>query len=168
VNRGRQQPSLSTKRRDPHANSGTVRVPPQSVMVSRKATAPPAHWRRSARPRRPTPPLATKRAGPIRKCRRGRRVPTGGGHLRRNGPGDPWCRRWNAVRIFRKNKVAGVDAILRSGVMAPEKAPHGQLVATGPVAQWRVGMPLVLYPTKEDYAQTRPSLCRQVLALKST
>ncbi|MGP0010928.1 MAG: hypothetical protein ACLPIG_19880 [Methylocella sp.] len=39
------------------------------------------------------------------------------------------------------------------GVMAPEKAPHGQLVASGPVAQWRVGMPLVLYPTKEDYAQ---------------
>jgi hypothetical protein len=40
-----------------------------------------------------------------------------------------------------------------SGVMAPEKAPHGQLVATGPVAQWRVGVPVVLYPTKEDYAQ---------------
>jgi hypothetical protein len=40
-----------------------------------------------------------------------------------------------------------------SGVMAPEKAPHGLLVASGPVAQWRVGMPLVLYPTKEDYAQ---------------
>src|SRR5262249_18770203 len=40
-----------------------------------------------------------------------------------------------------------------SGVMAPDKAPHGQLVATGPVAQWRVGMQLVLYPTKEDYAQ---------------
>lgn len=40
-----------------------------------------------------------------------------------------------------------------SGVMAPEKAPHGQLVATGPVAQWRVGMPLVVYPTKENYEQ---------------
>ena len=40
-----------------------------------------------------------------------------------------------------------------SGVMTPDKAPHGQLVATGPVAQWRVGMSLVLYPTKEDYAQ---------------
>lgn len=39
-----------------------------------------------------------------------------------------------------------------SGVMAPEKAPHGQLVATGPVAQWRVGVPIVLYPTKEDFA----------------
>jgi hypothetical protein len=39
------------------------------------------------------------------------------------------------------------------GVMAPDKAPHGQLVATGPVAQWRVGMSLVVYPTKEDYAQ---------------
>jgi hypothetical protein len=39
------------------------------------------------------------------------------------------------------------------GVMARDKAPHGQLVASGPVAQWRVGMPLVLYPTKEDYAQ---------------
>jgi hypothetical protein len=40
-----------------------------------------------------------------------------------------------------------------SGVMAPEKAPHGQLVATGPVAQWRVGMSLVVYPTKENYEQ---------------
>jgi hypothetical protein len=39
------------------------------------------------------------------------------------------------------------------GVMAPDKAPHGQLVATGPVAQWRVGMSLVVYPTKEDYEQ---------------
>jgi hypothetical protein len=40
------------------------------------------------------------------------------------------------------------------GVMAPDKAPHGQLVATGPVAQWRVGMSLVVYPTKENYEQT--------------
>ena len=39
------------------------------------------------------------------------------------------------------------------GVMALDQAPHGQLVARGPVAQWRVGMSLVLYPTKEDYAQ---------------
>jgi hypothetical protein len=39
------------------------------------------------------------------------------------------------------------------GVMAAEKAPHGQLVATGPVAQWRVGMSLVVYPTKENYEQ---------------
>jgi len=39
------------------------------------------------------------------------------------------------------------------GVMARDKAPHGQLVATGPVAQWRVGMSLVLYPTKENYEQ---------------
>lgn len=37
--------------------------------------------------------------------------------------------------------------------MAAEKAPHGQLVATGPVAQWRVGMSLVVYPTKENYEQ---------------
>src|ERR1700760_1771669 len=37
-----------------------------------------------------------------------------------------------------------------SGVMTPDKAPHGQLVATGPVAQWRVGVPLVLYSTVED------------------
>jgi hypothetical protein len=37
--------------------------------------------------------------------------------------------------------------------MAPDKAPHGQLVATGPVAQWRVGMSLVVYPTKENYEQ---------------
>jgi hypothetical protein len=40
-----------------------------------------------------------------------------------------------------------------SGVMALEKEPHGQLVATGPVTQWRVGVPVVLYSTKEDYAQ---------------
>ena len=40
-----------------------------------------------------------------------------------------------------------------SGVMGPDKAPHGQLVATGPVAQWRVGMSLVVYPTKETYEQ---------------
>jgi hypothetical protein len=39
------------------------------------------------------------------------------------------------------------------GVMAPDKAPHGQLVATGPVAQWRVSMSLVVYPTKENYEQ---------------
>ena len=39
------------------------------------------------------------------------------------------------------------------GVMAPDRAPHGRHVASGPVAQWRVGMSLVLYPTKEDYAQ---------------
>jgi hypothetical protein len=37
--------------------------------------------------------------------------------------------------------------------MAPEKAPHGQLVATGPVAQWRIGMSLIVYPTKENYEQ---------------
>jgi hypothetical protein len=40
-----------------------------------------------------------------------------------------------------------------SGVMAADKAAHGQLVATGPVAQWRVGMPLVLYPAKETSEQ---------------
>ncbi len=34
----------------------------------------------------------------------------------------------------------------------PEKG-HGQLVATGTVAQWRVDMPLVVYPTKETAAQ---------------
>jgi hypothetical protein len=39
------------------------------------------------------------------------------------------------------------------GVMASEKVSQGQMVATGPVAQWRVGMSLVLYPTKEDAAQ---------------
>ena len=36
------------------------------------------------------------------------------------------------------------------GVMALDKAPRGQLVATGPVAQWRVGMSLVVYTTKEN------------------
>src|SRR5260370_4244153 len=40
-----------------------------------------------------------------------------------------------------------------SGVMEPDKAPHGQLVATGPVAQWRVGTSVVVYPTKETYEQ---------------
>jgi hypothetical protein len=39
------------------------------------------------------------------------------------------------------------------GVMAPDGAPHGALVASGPVEQWRVGMSLVLYPTKENYAE---------------
>lgn len=39
------------------------------------------------------------------------------------------------------------------GVMAPEEAIHSQLVATGPVTQWRVGMSLVVYPTKENYVQ---------------
>jgi len=39
------------------------------------------------------------------------------------------------------------------GVMAPDKAPHGQPVATGPVAQWRVGMSLVVYLTKKNYEQ---------------
>jgi hypothetical protein len=40
-----------------------------------------------------------------------------------------------------------------SGVMVPDRAPHGQLVATGAVAQWRVGVPLVVYPTRENYEQ---------------
>lgn len=40
-----------------------------------------------------------------------------------------------------------------SGIMAADKAAHGRLVATGPVAQWRVGTPLVVYPTKETYEQ---------------
>jgi hypothetical protein len=39
------------------------------------------------------------------------------------------------------------------GVMASDKALHGQHVATGSVAQWRVGMSLVVYPTKENYEQ---------------
>ena len=39
------------------------------------------------------------------------------------------------------------------GVMVPDKAPHGQLVATGPVAQWRVGVSLVVYPTRENFEQ---------------
>ena len=39
------------------------------------------------------------------------------------------------------------------GVMALDEAEHGESVATGPVAQWRVGMSLVLYPTKENVDQ---------------
>lgn len=39
------------------------------------------------------------------------------------------------------------------GSMSPKQAAHGQLVATGAVAQWRVGMALVVYPTKENYEQ---------------
>ncbi len=39
------------------------------------------------------------------------------------------------------------------GVMTLNNAPHGQFVATGPIAQWRVGMPLVVYPTKETAEQ---------------
>jgi hypothetical protein len=42
------------------------------------------------------------------------------------------------------------------GVMAPDRAPHGELAASGPVAQRRVGMSLVLYPTKENYAALNP------------
>ena len=40
-----------------------------------------------------------------------------------------------------------------SGVMAPEKAPHGQLVATGPIVRWRVGMSLIVYPTNENHEE---------------
>ena len=39
------------------------------------------------------------------------------------------------------------------GVMAADKAPHGRLVATGPDTQWRVGTPIIVYSTIEDYAQ---------------
>jgi hypothetical protein len=39
-----------------------------------------------------------------------------------------------------------------SGVLTfGDKAHQAQLVATGPVAQWRVGTSLVVYPTKENY-----------------
>ena len=40
-----------------------------------------------------------------------------------------------------------------SGVMAADKATHGRLIATGPVTQWRVGTPVVVYSTIEDYTQ---------------
>lgn len=40
-----------------------------------------------------------------------------------------------------------------SGVMVPERAARGRLVATGPVAQWRVGTTLIVYPTKESPEQ---------------
>lgn len=33
------------------------------------------------------------------------------------------------------------------GTMSPGGASHGMLVATGPVSQWRVGMPLIVYPS---------------------
>ena len=39
------------------------------------------------------------------------------------------------------------------GIMARDKSSQVQLVARGPVEQWRVGVPLVLYPTKEDFTQ---------------
>jgi hypothetical protein len=48
-----------------------------------------------------------------------------------------------------------------SGVMAADKAPHGRLVATGPVLQWRVGVPLVVYSTIEDFAQIKEALENQ-------
>jgi hypothetical protein len=38
------------------------------------------------------------------------------------------------------------------GLWHPIERSHGELVASGPVAQWRVGMSLFLYPTKENYA----------------
>jgi len=37
--------------------------------------------------------------------------------------------------------------------MTPSKAAQGKLAATEPVAQWRVGTPLVLYSTKETNEQ---------------
>lgn len=40
-----------------------------------------------------------------------------------------------------------------SGVMAPDGAPQGHLVATGPVAQWRVGTPITFFPTRESNDQ---------------
>ena len=60
------------------------------------------------------------------------------------------------VTLFPLNAHAASSSIPNDcwfGVMASERAPHGQLVASGPVAQWRVGMSLILYPTKEDFAQ---------------
>ncbi len=39
------------------------------------------------------------------------------------------------------------------GVMGADSPAHGRLVATGPVAQWRVGAPVVFYATIEDEAQ---------------
>ena len=39
--------------------------------------------------------------------------------------------------------------------MVDDTALHGTLVATGPVAQWRVGVPLVLYTIREDYLQLK-------------
>lgn len=41
------------------------------------------------------------------------------------------------------------------GVMALDNAANGQLVASGPVTQWRVGVPLVVLPTKENYDELR-------------
>ena len=39
------------------------------------------------------------------------------------------------------------------GVMGADSPVHGRLVATGPVLQWRIGTPIVVYSTIEDDAQ---------------
>src|ERR1700719_2536493 len=43
--------------------------------------------------------------------------------------------------------LRAIEELGTSGSLYPkgqEEAPHGQLVASGPVAQWRVGVPVVL------------------------
>jgi hypothetical protein len=39
--------------------------------------------------------------------------------------------------------------------MAADNPAHGRLIATGPVQQWRVGTPIVVYSTIEDDAQIK-------------
>jgi hypothetical protein len=63
-------------------------------------------------------------------------------------PRDVWTIRVR-LQLEGRKRAPSVPNDCWFGVMAPDKAPHGQLVATGPVAQWRVGMSLVVYPTKE-------------------
>jgi hypothetical protein len=61
-------------------------------------------------------------------------------------PRDVWTIRVR-LQLEGRKRAPSVPNDCWFGVMAPDKAPHGQLVATGPVAQWRVGMSLVVYPT---------------------
>ncbi len=51
--------------------------------------------------------------------------------------------------------VSSVPNDCWSGVMAADNPVHGRLVATGPVPQWRVGTPIVVYSTIEDDAQIK-------------
>ena len=57
------------------------------------------------------------------------------------------------LMAFEAQAASSVPNDCWSGVMAADKAAHGRFVATGPVTQWRVGTPIVVYPTIESLAQ---------------
>lgn len=57
------------------------------------------------------------------------------------------------LMAFEAHAASSVPNDCWSGVMAADKAAQGRFVATGPVTQWRVGTPIVVYPTIEILAQ---------------